>query len=64
MGASLATPQSTAPFTRPDIAPARDPLLDAEGHVCAFFHGEDEEYCVLLPFIKEGLNHPPGSSPS
>jgi hypothetical protein len=56
MDSSLATPQSTAPFTRPDIAPARNPLLDAEGHVCAFFHGEDEEYRVLLPFIKEGLD--------
>jgi hypothetical protein len=27
-------------------------LLDAEGHVCAFFHGEDEEYRVLLPFTR------------
>jgi hypothetical protein len=25
-------------------------------HVCAFFHSEDEEYRVLLPFIKEGLD--------
>lgn len=24
-------------------------------HICAFFHGLDEEYPVLLPFIKEGL---------
>jgi hypothetical protein len=24
-------------------------------HVCAFFHGADEEYRVLLPFVKEGL---------
>jgi hypothetical protein len=24
-------------------------------HVCAFFHGVDEEYRVLLPFIKDGL---------
>lgn len=24
-------------------------------HICAFFHGPDEEYPVLLPFIKEGL---------
>jgi hypothetical protein len=30
-------------------------LLDAEGHVCAFFHSLDEEYQVLLPFIKEGF---------
>jgi hypothetical protein len=26
-------------------------------HVCAFFSSEDEEYRVLLPFIKEGLEH-------
>ncbi|MGH8055654.1 MAG: MEDS domain-containing protein [Candidatus Entotheonellia bacterium] len=24
-------------------------------HVCAFFHNPDEEYRVLLPFIKEGF---------
>jgi len=24
-------------------------------HVCAFFHSDEEEYRVLLPFIKEGL---------
>jgi hypothetical protein len=24
-------------------------------HVCAFFHSKDEEYQVLMPFIKEGL---------
>jgi DcmR-like sensory protein len=24
-------------------------------HVCAFFNSEEEEYSVLLPFIKEGL---------
>jgi hypothetical protein len=24
-------------------------------HVCAFFHSRDEEYKVLLPFIKEGF---------
>jgi len=25
-------------------------------HICAFFHSQDEEYPVLLPFIKEGLD--------
>jgi hypothetical protein len=25
-------------------------------HVCAFFHHPDEEYRVLLPFIKDGLD--------
>src|SRR6266496_3281035 len=29
--------------------------LGKHRHVCAFFHGEDEEYSVLLPFVKEGL---------
>ena len=26
-------------------------------HVCAFFSNDDEEYRVLLPFIKDGLEH-------
>lgn len=26
-------------------------------HVCAFFSNDDEEYRVLLPFIKEGIEH-------
>ena len=30
-------------------------VLDAQRHVCAFFHSPDEEYQVLLPFIKEGF---------
>jgi hypothetical protein len=30
-------------------------VLDAQRHVCAFFHSEAEEYGVLLPFIKEGF---------
>ena len=25
-------------------------------HVCAFFNSDEEEYRVLLPFIKDGLN--------
>jgi len=29
--------------------------LDEVRHVCAFFNSEDEEYRVLLPFIKEGF---------
>lgn len=31
-------------------------LLDAEGHICAFFHSLDEEYQVLLPVMKEGFD--------
>lgn len=30
--------------------------LDRSRHVCAFFHSKDEEYRVLLPFIKEGFD--------
>src|SRR5438270_7128398 len=30
-------------------------MLRAQRHVCAFFHNADEEYRVLLPFIKDGL---------
>jgi MEDS: MEthanogen/methylotroph, DcmR Sensory domain len=30
-------------------------LLDETRHVCAFFNSDEEEYQVLLPFIKEGL---------
>ena len=29
--------------------------LDRYRHVCAFFHSRDQEYKVLLPFIKEGI---------
>jgi hypothetical protein len=29
--------------------------LDSRPHICAFFNDPDDEYCVLLPFIKEGL---------
>jgi hypothetical protein len=30
-------------------------VLGAKRHVCAFFHSPDEEYRVLLPFVKEGF---------
>jgi hypothetical protein len=30
-------------------------VLDAPGHMCAFFHNRDDEYRVLLPFIQEGF---------
>jgi hypothetical protein len=29
--------------------------LDQARHVCAFFNGDDSEYAVLLPFIKDGF---------
>ncbi|MGR9046278.1 MAG: MEDS domain-containing protein [Gammaproteobacteria bacterium] len=30
--------------------------LDKHCHICAFFHSKEEEYPILLPFIKEGLD--------
>jgi hypothetical protein len=30
-------------------------VLELSRHVCAFFHTPDDEYRVLLPFIREGL---------
>jgi len=30
-------------------------VLDRKRHVCAFFHNKEEEYRVLIPFIKEGF---------
>jgi MEDS: MEthanogen/methylotroph, DcmR Sensory domain len=30
-------------------------VLGAQRHICAFFHSSDEEYRVLLPFIKDGF---------
>ena len=32
-------------------------VLERSRHICAFFHSRDEEYHVLLPFIKEGFEH-------
>jgi hypothetical protein len=29
--------------------------LGAQRHICAFFHSADEEYRVVLPFIKDGF---------
>jgi hypothetical protein len=30
-------------------------VLGPSRHVCTFFHSKDEEYRVLLPYIKEGF---------
>lgn len=32
-------------------------MLSHSCHVCAFFHSKDEEYRVLMPFIKEGFDN-------
>jgi len=41
--------KTTAPI------PFAGSLLDQTRHVCAFFNNDDEEYRVLLPFIRDGL---------
>jgi hypothetical protein len=38
------------------ISLAGSPLGDTR-HVCAFFSSDDEEYRVLLPFMKNGFDH-------
>src|ERR1700716_4143426 len=30
-------------------------VIDRKRHVCAFFNSKEEEYRVLMPFIKEGF---------
>jgi hypothetical protein len=35
--------------------PFANSQLDETRHVCAFFNNDDEEYRVLLPFIKDGF---------
>jgi hypothetical protein len=30
--------------------------LQRSRHICAFFHSRDEEYRVLLPYIKDGID--------
>jgi hypothetical protein len=48
--------------SRPKTTDASEPIpfagsiLDARRHVCAFFHSPDEEYRVLLPYIKDGFD--------
>jgi len=32
-------------------------VLGRSRHICAFFHTREEEYRVLLPFVKEGFAH-------
>lgn len=37
--------------------PLAGSLLSRSCHVCAFFHSEEEEYEVLMPFIKDGFEN-------
>ena len=38
-----------------DPIPFAGSLLDKTRHVCAFFNSDEEEYRILLPFIKDGF---------
>jgi len=42
------------PADRPEIRLAGVPLGRSR-HVCALFHGRDEQFEVLLPFLREGI---------
>ena len=43
-------------MSRPKQVRLAGSVLDRSRHVCAFFHRKEEEYRVLLPFIKEGFD--------
>ncbi|MFY9852842.1 MAG: hypothetical protein WAK26_03070 [Terracidiphilus sp.] len=45
--------KTTAPI------PLAGSYLGEVRHVCAFFNNDDEEYRVLLPFIKDGFRYQP-----
>ena len=42
-------------MSRPKQVRLAGSVLDRSRHVCAFFHHKEEEYRVLLPFIKNGF---------
>src|SRR5262245_49473017 len=33
-----------------------DSMVDARRHICAFYNSPRDQYCVLLPFIKDGFD--------
>ena len=33
-------------------------LARSRCHVCAFFHSREDEYKIVIPFMKEGLDAP------
>ena len=49
--------EDNAKFRGEDNQPIRfaSSELGAQRHICAFFHSADEEYRVVLPFIKDGF---------
>ncbi|MGH8646789.1 MAG: MEDS domain-containing protein, partial [Gammaproteobacteria bacterium] len=38
-----------------NVVPRVEPVLGPHSHVCVFYHSQEEEYRILLPFIKEGF---------
>src|SRR5205085_7503166 len=51
----LALAEGRSPMSGPKQVRLAGSVLDRKRHVCAFFHSKEEEYRVLLPFIKEGF---------
>ena len=55
------TMTATAPSRSESATDPKEPIpfagaeLREYRHVCAFFHSKEEEYRVLLPFIREGI---------
>jgi hypothetical protein len=42
--------------TRPKQVRLAGSVLDRDRHVCAFFHSKEDEYRILLPFIRDGFD--------
>ena len=51
----LAPTEKRSAMSHPKQIRLAGSVLDRSRHVCAFFHRKEEEYRVLLPFIKEGF---------
>jgi hypothetical protein len=52
----LALAERTSTMSNPRQVRLAGSVLDRSRHVCALFHDKEEEYRVLLPFIKEGFD--------
>src|ERR1700744_4754177 len=50
-----ATTKETTMMTAADPVRLAGSPLSRSCHVCAFFHSKEEQYRVLMPFIKEGI---------
>jgi hypothetical protein len=52
----LALAEGRSTMSHPKQVRLAGSVLHHSRHVCAFFHRKEEEYRVLLPFIKEGFD--------